>query len=319
MRWIVALVAGPWLGGFAARAEPVRQDISGLAQAEIVALQRRLTDAGCYKGALDGAANAATKAAVLACPDQRPRLVIETGMHVAKIGRISVDRACTLAATASDDKTLRLWSLPDGRLLRTIRPPIGDGYNGKLYAAALTPDGRYVAAGGSDARDEVNGEMSASVFDALNGSLLARLGPFTSVINHLAFSPDGHWLVGHIADQGIVIFDTSATDPGAWTEAARDLSYKGDTYGSSWSRDGRLASVSDDGKLRLYGPAPGFRKIKEIVTLGGKQPYSVAFDPAQERLAVGYVDTTAVDIFDARDLRRIAAADTRHGFQVNGI
>ena len=142
MRRLWTLAAGLWLGMLGAQAEPVRQDISGLAQAEIVALQRRLADAGCYTGALDGAASAATKAAVLACPDQRPRLVIETGMHVAGISRISVDRACALAATASDDKTLRLWSLPDGRLLRTIRPPIGDGDNGKLYATALSPDGR---------------------------------------------------------------------------------------------------------------------------------------------------------------------------------
>ena len=253
MRWMLALVAGLWLGGFAARAEPVRQDISGLALAEIVALQRRLADAGCYKGALDGAASEATKAAVLACPDQRPRLVIETGMHVAQIKRISVDRACTLAATASYDKTLRLWSLPDGRLLRTIRSPIGDGDNGKLYGTALSPDGRQVVAGGWDARSEVNGEHSVYVFDASNGSMLARLGRFSDVINHLAFSPDGHGLAVNISDQGIVIFDVSAANPEAWTEAARDLSYKGDTYGLSWSGDGRLASVSYDGKLRLYG------------------------------------------------------------------
>ena len=93
MRWISALVAGLWLSGFAAQAEPVRQDVSALPQSEILALQRRLADAGCYKGALDGALSPATKAAVLACPDQRPRLVIETGMHVAAIRSIAVNNA----------------------------------------------------------------------------------------------------------------------------------------------------------------------------------------------------------------------------------
>ena len=33
MRWISALVAGLWLGGFAAQAQPVRQDVFGLARA----------------------------------------------------------------------------------------------------------------------------------------------------------------------------------------------------------------------------------------------------------------------------------------------
>ena len=48
-------------------------------------------------------------------------------MHTAAIRRIGVDAACSLLATASDDKTVRLWSLPDGKLKRVIRLPIGDG------------------------------------------------------------------------------------------------------------------------------------------------------------------------------------------------
>ena len=47
-------------------------------------------------------------------PDQRPMLRIEPGMHTAAIKRIGVDAACTLMATGSDDKTARLWALPEG-------------------------------------------------------------------------------------------------------------------------------------------------------------------------------------------------------------
>src|SRR6202012_4889199 len=128
--------------------------------------------------------------AVAACPDQRPMLRIETGMHVAVINRIGVDAQCRLAATASDDKTLRLWSLPGGRLLRTLRVPIGDGDAGKLNATALSPDGRFVAAGGSDAFST----DAVYIFDTTNGTLIARVGAFEEVIDHLAFSPDGRWL-----------------------------------------------------------------------------------------------------------------------------
>jgi WD40 repeat protein len=72
-------------------------------------------------------------------------------MHTARIGGIGVDAACRLLATASTDKTVRLWSLPDGRLERTIRLPIGEGDGGKIYAVALSSDGRWLAAGGYDA------------------------------------------------------------------------------------------------------------------------------------------------------------------------
>src|ERR1700722_8234503 len=117
---------------------------------ETLTLQKRLTDAACYQGAIDGAASAALDAAVKACPDQSPFLRIETGMHTAMINRIGVDAACVRIAAAADDKPRRLWSLPDGRLQRTTRLPIGPGDGGKVYAVALSPNGRRLAAGGRD-------------------------------------------------------------------------------------------------------------------------------------------------------------------------
>ena len=83
-------------------------------------------------------------------------LRIEPGMHTAPIWRIGVNAAGTLMVTGSDDKTARLWALPEGgrgeaQLLRTLRVPIGEGNDGKVYAVALSPDGKWVAAGGWDA------------------------------------------------------------------------------------------------------------------------------------------------------------------------
>ena len=127
MRWIACLALAAALFPASARAAPDRQDVATLPAGEVGALQRRLADAGCYKGALDGQASGELQQAANECPDQRPQLRIETGMHVAAIWRIGVNAACTLAATGSDDKTVRLWSLPEGRLLRTLRWPVGAG------------------------------------------------------------------------------------------------------------------------------------------------------------------------------------------------
>jgi WD40 repeat protein len=41
-------------------------------------------------------------------------LVIEPGMHTARINCVAVDAAERLAVTGSDDKTVRVWSLADG-------------------------------------------------------------------------------------------------------------------------------------------------------------------------------------------------------------
>ena len=72
-------------------------DLTTMSADEIKALQQRLADGGCYQGAVDGKASAALEAAVKACPSQDPVLRIETGMHVAPIKRIGVDRACRIA------------------------------------------------------------------------------------------------------------------------------------------------------------------------------------------------------------------------------
>ena len=81
-------------------------------------------------------------------PPKEPILRIETGMHTAMINRIGIDASNRWLVTSSEDKTVRVWSLPEGRLVGVIRPPVGEGNEGKLYAVAISPDGRTVTCGG---------------------------------------------------------------------------------------------------------------------------------------------------------------------------
>ena len=87
-------------------------------------------------------------AAPAADPPSGPFPRIEAGQHTARINRIGVDAAGRWLVTASVDKTARVWDLKTGDLVRVLRPPIGEGNEGKLFAAALSPDGRTVAVGG---------------------------------------------------------------------------------------------------------------------------------------------------------------------------
>jgi WD40 repeat protein len=270
-------------------------DLANVGPAEIKALQQRLADGGCYQGAIDGQANPALQAAIKACPSQDPVLRIETGMHVAPIRRISVDRACRIAVTGSDDKTVRVWSLPDGRLLHALRVPIGPDNGGKNYAVAISPDGHWIAAGGWDAHWDIGHENFVYIFDASTGAMVARVGPFGNVIDHLVFSPDGRWLAAtSFAGVGLKVIKVQD-----WRIAAEDKDYAGDSYGAAFSPSGRLYTVAFDGKLRQYGAAPGFNKERDVATKGGKRPYSVAVDPRGQFVAVGFDDTQALDVFDA--------------------
>src|SRR5215510_5813745 len=79
---------------------------------------------------------------------KQPMLRIETGMHTAKINRIGVDAAGRYLVTGSDDKTVRVWEVATGRLLRTLRLPIGTKSEGIIHAVPISPDGRVIAVGG---------------------------------------------------------------------------------------------------------------------------------------------------------------------------
>ena len=237
-------------------------------------------------------------------PDQRPALRIEAAMHTAQIKRIGVDAACSLMVTGSDDKTARLWALPEnGRgsptLLRTLRVPIDEGDEGKVYAVALSPDGKWAAAGGWSKNDDVY------IFEAGTGRLLMRLSRLGAVINHLAFSPDGSRLVSVLSGgQGMRLWET-----GSWRLLAEDNTYGGrGAYGAAFDGANRLYTVADDGQIRRYDTNGNLEKTAAVK--GGKQPFSIALHPNGVKLAIGFNDTATVEVYDARTLERLHSADT---------
>ena len=243
-------------------------------------------------------------------PERRPVLRIEAGMHTAMINRIGVDAACTLMATGSDDKTARLWALPQGgrgspELLRTLRVPIGEGDDGKVNAVALSPDGKWVAAGGWDAHFSKERYHSVYIFEAATGRLVTRLGRLGNVIQHLAFSTDGSRLAATLgAGEGVRLWETAG-----WRLLAEDKDYGGkDSYGAAFENTNRLYTVANDGQIRRYG-ADGRLETK-APTLGGERPHSIAVHPQGGKLAIGFDGTTDVEVYDTRSLRRLYAADT---------
>jgi hypothetical protein len=67
--------------------------------------------------------------------------------------------------------------------------------------------------------------------------------------------------------------------------------------------------VAFDGLLRRYRGAD-FKLEGKRATLGGKEPFSVAVHPNGDRIAVGFFNSTAVEVYRAEDLQRLFAADT---------
>ena len=87
-------------------------------------------------------------AALAADVSEKPILVLDAGGHTAMVRKVLFTPDGRELITVSDDKTIRVWDVASGEPLRVLRPPIGRGPEGMLYAAALSPDGRTLAVGG---------------------------------------------------------------------------------------------------------------------------------------------------------------------------
>ncbi len=227
---------------------------------------------------------------------ERPVLIVDPDMHTNRSTGAAVDAAGRFLATGSNDKTVRIWSAADGKLLQTLRMPEGPGAFGAIYAVAISPDGNIVAAGGYA---EGPGIISIYLLDRSTGKMTKRIGGLPGSVDELAFSADGRYLAATCGSGGVRVFDRDKN----WSEAFRDAAYGDQSYGAAFAGDGRLATSSYDATVRLYGP--DFTLVASQKTLSGHSPDRIAFSPDGQVLAVGYRDKPFVDLLDGHSLARL--------------
>lgn len=237
-------------------------------------------------------------------PPREPILRIETGMHTSVIKRIGVDAENRYLVTGSNDKTVRVWELSTGRLLKIIRPPIGDGNEGMIFAIAMSPDGRTIACAGWTGQNWDGMYASIYFFDRESGRLIKRISGLSSTVFSLAYSKDGMYLVAGLwGNNGIRVYRTSD-----YSLAAEDRDYGSDSYGADFDMYGKLLTTSWDGYIRLYDN--NFRLIAKKRAPSGNKPYGISFSPDGSKIAVGFDDSTKVDVLSGRDLSYLYSPDS---------
>lgn len=201
-----------------------------------------------------------------------------------------------ILATASDDRTARLWDVRD----RNHPVPLGKpltGHTSWVTSAVFSPDGRVLATAGDD--------HTIRLWNVSDPAHPASLGPPLNggdgTIYLLAFSPDGRTLATANENRTARLWDVR--DPTHPVSLATLTGAQSQVRSLAFSPNNHLLAVSgDDNVIRLWSVADPAHPALVGSPLAGHDStvHSVAFSPDSHTLASGSDDKT-IRLWDVTD------------------
>jgi WD40 repeat protein len=193
-----------------------------------------------------------------------------------------------LLASGSYDRTIKLWDVASGSLVRTLK-----GHTSSVFSVAFSPDGRLLASGSAD--------ETIKLWDVASGSLVRTLSGHTGDVTSVAFSPDGRLLASGSGelDKTIKLWEVATGKEVRTIDPFPPCVPPPGHICVSWQVYWHSVAFSPDGKLLASGSASGTVydtiKLWEVAsgslvrTLEGHtgSVYSVAFSPDGRLLASG--------------------------------
>ena len=179
-----------------------------------------------------------------------------SGISIEQILSVAFSPNGALMASGSNDGTIRLLQVSDGRLLRTWV-----GHRNGVESVLFSPDGSLMASGGRD--------NTVRVWRVSDYTLLRTLEGHTGSVRSVAFSPNGSLLASGGNDSMILLWRVSNGKLVCFMEG-----HTGAVSSVAFSCDGSfLASGGSENAIRLWwsalplyekGPEGALGKLKEL-------------------------------------------------------
>lgn len=160
--------------------------------------------------------------------------------HTSRVTSVAWSARGTRIASASYDKTVRVWDAADGNNLLTYY-----GHWDRVMAVDWSPDGNLLASAGNDG--------TIQIWDPQTGNLALTYRSHGQPILALSWSPDGKRIVSASEDRKVLIWETitGQTQHIHHEHTAKILSL-------DWSPDGtRIASAGEDQQVQIWNMQPG--------------------------------------------------------------
>jgi WD40 repeat protein len=199
--------------------------------------------------------------------------------HSGDITSVAYSPDGALLASASGDKTIKIWDARTGEELRTLK-----GHADTVVSTAFSPDGTYLASASND--------RSIKLWEARSGRHIRTLNDHASGVTSIRFSPDGERLVSASDDNTVKLWDRRSGKVLKTLTGSRE-----NVEHAAFSPDGELLASSSDDTIELWDARSG-RQIGELKAHAS--PINcTAFNPDGTLLASASVDST-IKLWDIR-------------------
>ena len=178
--------------------------------------------------------------------------------HTNSVHRLVFSPNGKTLASASEDRTIRLWDVATGTHKYTLT-----GHNAWISSIAFSPDGKILASADSEHR--------IRLWNAATGQYRVTLEGHQAGVSSVAFSPDGKTLASADSNAKIRLWNA--------TTGVYRVTLEGHTntiHSIKFSPDGKtLASADTEGKIRLWDATTGFHK--QTLTEHTRRVYDIVF------------------------------------------
>jgi WD40 repeat protein len=188
-----------------------------------------------------------------------------------------------IVATASQDKTGRVWDITDGKVKAELK-----GHTDIVDTVAFSPDGKTLATAGAD--------KSVRLWNAVDGKELKNLGTHDGSVYTVAFSPDGKLLAsaGSGKDNVVKVWDVKGQK-----ELTPLKGHEQPVTSLVFAGNDELVTTSMDRTIRVWTTKAVKTDSKEVKEPKDKKDAKEAKKPADKKDAKDKKDSK--DKKDAKD------------------